>query len=320
MAITYSKRTNFFLGIALLFSACSKNTPNTDTPVTTNPIVKVTLIANDLKDPTYVAVDKLGSIYVTEEYSRIVTKISVSGTRSTIVPKLTAYTSPEGLAIDATGNVFFVDDNQNNVREYSSGGILTTFAGGSFVSIAGTMKGLKASFYTPTALTIDATGNIFVSDTQNNLIRKITPDTTVTIFAGKYGTQSSVDGTGTNASFSQPSAITIDPMGNLYVVDGYYKIIRKITPAGVVTTIPGFQFTLPNISLGPCGIVSDSNGNIFISDTASGRIYKMSTSGTISIYVDHSSIVKPNGLAIDSKGNLFVTDSDNNSLYEVSVN
>ncbi|HEY4195977.1 MAG TPA: hypothetical protein VGM63_10605, partial [Mucilaginibacter sp.] len=156
-----------------------------------------------------------------------------------------SFNNPTGVAVDASGNVYVADLLNNLIRKIAPGGVVTTLAGsGSIGSADGT--GASASFYFPNSLAVDALGNVYVTDDVNNLIRKITPGGVVTTFAGT-GLAGSANGLGTTASFSDPAGITLDIAGNAYVADANNNLIRKISPAGLVTTLAG---VLPTIGVG----------------------------------------------------------------------
>jgi hypothetical protein len=134
---------------------------------------------------------------------------------------------PNSVAVDSLGNVFVADTLNHQIRKINSSGVVTTFAGnGQQGSANGT--GIGASFNGPRAISVDSSGNVYVADDLNNLIRKIKPSGLVTTLAGS-GQLSSVNGTGTDASFNRPRGITVDKSGNLFVADSYNHLIRKIT-------------------------------------------------------------------------------------------
>lgn len=137
---------------------------------------------------------------------------------------------PEGVAVDSAGNVYVADYGNHTIRKINSAGVVITFAGtaGSSGSTDGT--GSAARFSGPYGITVDGTGNIYVGD--STAIRKIT-------LAGTVGLSGSINGTGSAAQFESPHGIGVDRAGNVYVADAYTSRIRKVTPAGVVTTLAG---------------------------------------------------------------------------------
>ena len=183
-------------------------------------------------------------------------------------------------------------------------------------------SGTGASFGLMTGVAVDSSGNLYVADTSNFLIRKITPAGFVTTFAGT-GSSGSADGTGTAASFKVPVGDAVDSSGNVYVVDAGTLSIRKITPAGVVTTFAGSGTagvadgtgTAASFN-GPMGIAVDSSGNLYVTEMIKGLIRKITPAGVVTTLAGSFSI--PTGVAVDSSGNLYVTDRVNNSIVKMT--
>jgi sugar lactone lactonase YvrE len=199
--------------------------------------------------PTSVAVDGAGNVYVADNGSAIVRKITPAGVVTTLAGKAGAgggvdgtgaaarFNTPRGIAVDGAGNVYVADEGNADIREITPAGVVTTLAGSDGRPGYRDGAGTAAKFGSPRGLTVDATGTVYVADTDNDVIRKITPDGTVSTVAGTAGEVGTTDGTGAAARFSAPRGIAVDAAGNLYVADSDNAIIRRITPAGVVTTI-----------------------------------------------------------------------------------
>lgn len=242
--------------------------------------------------PVAVAADNRGNVYVADTHNSLIRKISPDGNVSTLAGKWPAglkprndgtavFDNPMGIAADATGNVFVADWIHDQVRKISLDGKITTVAGD---GTPGAKNGPAASatFYLPEAIAIDAAGNIYVSDTYNNMIRKISKDGIVTTLAGQLK-KGKANGRGAAASFSHPDGIAVDKKGNVYVADTGNHLIRMISPAGMVTTFAG------------CGVRGSKNGD-----------------------VKAASFFRPMGLAIDTGGNVYVADYQNNVVREIS--
>ena len=245
-----------------------------------------------------------------------------------------SFNSPLGAAVDGQGNVYVADTTNNKIRKISNEGAVTTVAGSGLSGSTDELASI-AKFNNPQDLALDASGNIYVADTANNKIRKITPQGMVSTLAGS-GSAGSTDGTGTSASFSAPSGVAVDALGNIYVADTGNNKIRKVTPAGVVTTIAGSNtggFVDGSVSTAlfsqPSDIAIDEPGNIFVADTGNNRIRKIS-SGQVSTVAGsgeagstdgpalQATFNYPTGIAVDAQGYLYVADSDNNRIRKIT--
>ena len=220
-------------------------------------------------------------------------------------------------------------------------GVVTTFAGnGTAGYLDGTSTG--AEFNTPMGLAVDASGNIYISDTFNNRIRKIATDGTVTTIAGN-GTAGYVDGAAADAEFYAPQGLAIDPSGNIFVADYGNNVIREITPAGVVSTyagngnagfVDGAASKVATFN-GPAGVAFDPKGNLFVADRNNNMIRKISPAGGVSLYagvlkpgytnltVDSvigswGAFTQPNGITADAAGNVYVADLGNNAIRQIT--
>nr|WP_298220767.1 NHL repeat-containing protein [Halothiobacillus sp.] len=204
--------------------------------------------AASFNSPAGVATDASGNVYVADSANNEIRKISPAGVVTTLAGSTTAgsadgtgaaasFNSPEGVATDASGNVYVADAVNHEIRKISPAGVVTTLAGFTAPGSAdGT--GAAARFHGPAGVATDASGNVYVADTGNHEIRKISPAGVVTTLAGST-TAGSADGTGAAASFNHPLGVATDASGNVYVGDSYNNEIRKISPAGVVTTLAG---------------------------------------------------------------------------------
>src|ERR1035441_2064424 len=149
------------------------------------------------------------------------------------------FSNPSGVAVDSAGNVLVADGANQTIRKVASTGVVTTLAGspGAYGSADGT--GSAARFWNPSGVAVDSAGNVFVADSQNGTIRKVTSAGVVTTLAGSAGAWGTADGTGSAARFNHPSGVAVDSTGNVFVADTWNDTIRKVTPAGVVTTLAG---------------------------------------------------------------------------------
>ena len=297
--------------------------------------------------PYGVAVDGNGTIYVADTNNNVIRKITAGGVVTTLaglagVPRGSAdgtgsaarFYSPAGIAVDSSGNVYVADTGNDTIREITPGGVVTTIAG--TPNSVGTADGAAASvsrFFLPYGVAVDASGAVYVADTFNNSIRKISAGT-VTTLAGGNGTGSK-DGPGSAAQFSEPVDLAVDLSGNLYVADGNNGSIRKVTPAGVVTTFAGTSGTFGTadgtgsaaLFRKPTGIVVDGSGNLYVTDGLASTIRRItpaavvttlggvpnsvgSTDGTGAAATFNS----PIGIALDSSGTIYVADEGNDTI------
>src|SRR5207302_1606150 len=189
---------------------------------------------------------------------------------------------PTGVAADSSGNGYVAEFNNNTIRQITPAGVVTTLAGlaGSTGSADGT--GSAARFYQPFGLAADSSGNIYVADSQNNTIRQINPAGVVTTLAGLAGSYGSADGTGSAARFYDPTGVATDSLGNFSAPDRSNHTIRKITPAGVVTTLAGLAGSTGSADgtgsaarfFFPDGVATDSSANVYVADTGNSTIRK----------------------------------------------
>lgn len=230
---------------------------------------------------------------------------------------------PQDVVADASGNVYVVEFNSSVISKITPAGIVSVFAGDPTTHGYQDGTGTGARFYQPAGIDIDASGNLIVADTKNHRIRKITPGAIVTTIAGSV--QSYADGTGPNAYFNTPSGINVDQAGNYLVTDYYNNRIRKVTPAGVVTSYAGngshgsADGTLLTANIyQPIAITSDNNGNIYLSD-GNGKLRWISPSGRVSTIIPTITFSSIQGLAIDSNGVLFFADYFNNRICKITI-
>ena len=254
--------------------------------------------------PQGIAVDAASNVYVGDTANFTVRKITPAGVVSTLAGSAGSsgstdaagsaarFAAPQGIAVDAAGTVYVADSSNFTIRTISPAGVVSTLAGspGSLGSADGI--GSAARFFNPTSVAVDAAGNVYVTDFSNHTIRKITPAAVVTTLAGSVGNLGSTDGTGTAARFSNPRGAAVDAAGNVYVADFNNNTVRKITPAGVVTTMAGTA-SIPGNADGtgsaarfrfPRDVAVDAAGNVFVADTDNNSIRKITPAGVVTTF------------------------------------
>lgn len=243
------------------------------------------------------------------------------------------FSSLAGLAVDAAGNVFVADQSNHTIRKISPTGVVSTLAGGAFGFADGT--GSQAQFASPSAVAVDAAGNVFVADAENHALRKVTTAGVVTTVAGN-GTFGFADGPGAAARFFYPTDVVVDAGGNLFVTDGYNHRVRKVTPAGEVSTLAGDGTAGladgPGASAkfdSPWGLALAANGDLVVADRANHRIRKVTPAGVVSTVAGSSygaadgtsaqaQFASPVDVAVDASGQIVVADFDNHRLRRIT--
>jgi streptogramin lyase len=259
---------------------------------------------------------------------------SSSGTGSAIL-----FRYPTSVVKDSAGNLYVADASNNIIQKVTSGGLVSTLTGASGLAGMQDGSGTSALFNQPNGIALDSAGNVYVADTGNATIRKVTSTGVVTTVAGTPSNRGNVDGTGTAAQFNYPLGIAVDSSGSLYVADAYTNTIRKITPAGVATTFAGAalirgdadgagsaaQFNYPS------GVAVDTAGNVYVADTYNDTIRKITAAGAVSTLAGSAGISgmndgtgiyalfnQPVGVTVDGIGNVFVADTVNCTIRKVA--
>ena len=251
--------------------------------------------------PVGVATDRLGNVYVADAYASTIRKITPAGEVSTLAGLETVkgtadgqgsaarFNAPWSVAVDGAGNVYVADMNNHTIRRITSSGAVTTLAGlaGSYGSADGT--GSAARFYGPAGVATDGSGNVYVADSGNDTIRRVTPSGVVTTLAGLAGSYESADGTGSAARFRNPQGVATDATGNVYVADTNNHTIRRITSSGAVTTLAGAPRSQGRTDGAanearfnyPYGLAVDAGGNVWVADTSNDTVRKITPGGVV---------------------------------------
>jgi sugar lactone lactonase YvrE len=233
------------------------------------------------------------------------------------------FSDPFGVAVAIDGTVYVADAGESNrIRKIVPDGTVTTLAGGAEGFADGV--GAAASFNTPSGLALANDGNLFLADTGNNRIRKVTPEGQVSTVAGD-GTAGYVDGPASQARFNGPMGIAVDQRGNIYVADTYNDRIRMITTDGHVSTIAGAG--TPGYADGdrtsalfdtPAGIAAATDGSIVVADTGNDRLRKITPEGNVTTQSVCEGLSSPAGLALSHDNFIYVTELDESRVVQVA--
>jgi uncharacterized protein (TIGR03437 family) len=312
-----------------------------------------------LGQPSALAFDAQGNLYIAETFNDRVRKVNASdGKISTVAggngtgakgdggPATAAQLHcPTGVALDAQGNLYIADRDNHRVRRVAAAdGLITTVAGTGTAGFGGDGGDAKeARLDTPYTVAVDRQGNLYVSDTGNNRVRKVNAsDSKINTVAGTGETGSAGDGgPATAAQLNEPEQVAFDAQGNFYIADTFNNRIRKVNASdGIITTIAGTgvrgatgdggDAKLARIGL-PEGLWIDAEGNIFIADTFNDRIRKITTDGKINTVAGNglngysgdgvaatgTRLNCPTGVITDATGKIFIADRDNHRVRVV---
>jgi sugar lactone lactonase YvrE len=310
-----------------------------------------------LATPFGVAVDPSANLFVADTDNFRIRKVTPEGIISTAAGSATygfggdggpatsaQLASPLGVAVDASGNLFIADTYNYRIRKVTAAGIISTVAGnGKYGSGGDGRSATSAELATPSAVAVDPFGNLFIADSDNNRIRKVTAAGIISTVAGNgtYGFGGD-GGPATSAQLAFPSGVAVDPSGNLFIADSYNNRIRKVTAAGIISTVAGngtYGFGgdgVPAISAqlaSPSSVAVDPSGNLFIADTDNCRIRKVTFAGIISTVAGSGTygfggdggaataaqLNFPYGVAVDASGNHFIADTANHRIRRVDA-
>jgi uncharacterized protein (TIGR03437 family) len=303
----------------------------------------------DLFAPYALALDSKANVYIVEEGDSRIRELTLSnGFINTIVGNgingffgdgsaatNAELNSPTGLAVDSAGNLY-IADSQNLVIRKVTGTTISSIAGNHIYAYSGDSgPALAAQLNAPLGVAVDASGNVYIADSTNNVVRMVTKGGTIYNVLG--------NGVAGTAGLNGPAGVVVDASGNVYIADSQNARVQKVTPTGAVSTVAGNGTTGYGGDNGPAasaelnvplGLALDSAGNLYISDFSNNRVRKVSSSGTITtvagngtsgysgdgLAATNAQLANPEGLAVDFAGNLYIADSGNNAIRKVSPN
>lgn len=309
-----------------------------------------------VNSPQGVTVDSSGNVYIADTSNNRVRKITAStgnistaagnGTGGYLADNVAAtgtrINQPRGVVVDSSGNLYIADTGNNRIRKVDTGGTITTYAGTGTASFSGDNgAATSATIRAPQALTLDSSGNMYIADTTNHRVRKISGGIITTLTGTGSAGYGGDNGVATSGQISSPAGIAVDSAGNIYIGDTGNSRLRKIG-GGTITTFQGTgsatyggdggpvtnaQFTSPQT------VVFDGSGNRYISDSGSHRIRKVDSNGTITTIAGtgvagfsgdngpavNAQINTPLGIALDASGNIYIADGNNNRVRKVNI-
>lgn len=297
--------------------------------------------------PAGVVIRPDGTLLVSDSFSNLLRSVSPAGDVTTLAGggppgsvdgngSAASFNTLIGLALAPTGDVYGTDFNGGHIRRITPTGGVSTFAGsGAFSSVDG--NGTSATFKHPRAVALHASGELYVVESTGAVVRKITPGGDVSTLAGS-GSQGFADGNGTAASFQSASGIAVDTAGNLYVADAANQRIRKITPAGAVSTLAGSSLAGIADGVGasasfaaPTGLAIDNDGNLYVADAGSSQLRMVTPAGVVSTLAGSPSVQGaqdgvgaaatfnyPTALVVGPDGTLYVADTNNHKIRQLS--
>jgi len=301
------------------------------------------MTSSPIKQLSYTALLIMSILWVFTSCSKIGTKpnavlATTTGNDSTVVvDSLPSFNSPSGIAVDATGNIYVADYGNNLIRKITSAGLVSTLAGSGTQGSANG-SGVLASFTRPAGVAVDASGNLYIADSGNNLIREITPAGLVSTLAGTSDTTGAIiNGAAATATFNDPVGVALDASNNVLVADAANSLIRKITTGGIVSIFAGVvdtsttSGTTPlSLLLNPTGVTVDGTGNVFVAGYLSNTILEASPAGTLNIFAgtgqpgatngagSSASFYLPTSVALDAADNVYVADATNNLIRKIT--
>lgn len=312
--------------------------------------------AAQLTNPTGVAVDSVGNVYIAEPGTHRIRKVSPAGVISTVAGNGTPGYSgdgglaiaaqlnfPTGVAVDFAGNLYVVDTANERIRKVTPEGVISTVAGNGTAGFSGDGgPATAAQLDTLDGVAVDSTGNLYIADSFNFRIRKVTAAGVINTVAGNGTPGFSGDGgPATAAQLGNPTGVAVDSAGNLYFSDVHFHRVRKVTPDGIVSTVAGTgtagfsgdgsPATAAQLN-GPIGVAVDSGASLYIADQSNFRIRKITAAGVISTVAGDGTsglnldtgpataaqLNLPSGVAVDSAGDLYIADPGNFTVRKVS--
>jgi uncharacterized protein (TIGR03437 family) len=308
--------------------------------------------SEQLWNPSNVAVDAVGNLYIADQGNNRIRKVNASGTISTVAGNGNygysgdggaatgaQLAGPAGVAVDAAGNLYIADTFNSLIRQVNASGTISTVAGGGYANPGEGGAATGAQLDVPTAVAVDSAGGLYFADMGSSRVRKVSAAKLTTVAGGATGD----GGLGVFGSLASPIGLAGDSAGNLYIADNGNQRVRRIAANGVITTVAGTGAggysgdggAGPSGQVAtPCGVAIDAAGDLFIADTNNSRIRKVNAAGTITTVAGNGNygysgdggpatsamLNAPRNVSLDSAGKLYIADTFNSRIRMVDTN
>jgi len=300
--------------------------------------------------PLDVSVDAAGNLFIADQGNYRIREVNAAGVIDSRAgtsddgrpASFAQFFFPNTVAADGAGNVFVADTDMHRIRKINPAGIMTNFAGNGSAGFSGDGgPAASAQLYYPAAITLDAAGNLYIADTRNERVRKVTPDGIITTIAGSIGRPLGDGGPAVQARVTEPDGVAVDQNGNVFIAEAAGNRIRRVDTTGIISTVAGNGINGfsgdggPAVSAqlsSPAGLAVDGAGNLFIADSVNNRIRVVSPNGIINTVAGNGTagfagdggsaaaaqISYAQSVAVDAAGNLFIGDTNNQRIRKVT--
>jgi sugar lactone lactonase YvrE len=302
--------------------------------------------------PKGLAIDGAGAVWVADTGNDTIRRIDPGGTVATAAGSAglqgsadgrggaAQFFHPSSVAADAGGDLYVADTPNQVIRKIAPDGTVTTLAGAAATPGSADGPGPAARFYNPGGVAVDASGNVYVADTYNDTIRRISASGQVTTLAGQAGSPGYQDGAGNAARFNSPNDLRVDAAGNVIVADTANHVIRRVAPDGTVSTVAGAAGVSGSADgpaasarfFDPEGVAVAGDGTIYVADTGNDTIRKVAPDGTVSTLAGiagasgaangpgaYAQFDAPQGIAVDASGTVYVADTGNSAIRKIGA-
>ena len=305
---------------------------------------------SELNFPYGVAVDAQGDLFIADSVNNVVEEVTPAGRLSVVAgtgkgglptpgpADSSALAGPEGVAVDAHGDLFIADFLNNVVEKVTPAGRLSVVAGNGARRPGAPGPATGSELERPSGVAVDSHGDLFIADLADNVVEKVTPAGRLSVVAGDGKLGLATPGPAISSDLSYPTGVAVDAHGDLFISDEGFSVVEEVNPAGRLSVVAGIADQSGRPTPGPAtrsdlgnvhGVAVDAVGNLFIAD-GSGVVEKVNPAGRLSVVAGDfragqptpgpatRSGLGPSGVAVDAHGDLFIADSSNNVVEEVN--